>query len=447
MNRTRHGTPVNPPSAPAGVGAARGPRATPETPLSGRWLGLARAAWAVSAVLALGVLLASVPDYLLVARHGEWAGGRAVAAPAGLVYALDLAGALASLASALVCVALAGLLFWRKPSERMALFVSFYLLAYGIVLAGPLERLAPLVPGADLLATDVLQPALFVAPSVALLALFPNGRFVPHWTRWLVLLAALLTLVWLSPARDAPAQWWADPTNRLTLAYGAFTVLALGGALYAQVYRYRQVSSPSERQQAKWVASGFMGSVLLGAASSVVVIMESRVPPGAALPWWMPVGSLLWWLSLDIIPLALTVAVLRFRLFDIDLLIRLTLVYGTLTALLAGVYVGFVLAGQAVVQALTGRAGEQPAVIIASTLLVAALVSRLLRGVQATIDRRFYRRRYDAERTLATFGQTLRSEVDLEQLGERLLVAVEETVQPEHASLWLRPPADHTVWR
>jgi len=404
--------------------------------VSARWLVLARAAWMVSAVLALGILLASLPAYLLLARYGDFA-RRAVAAPAGLVRALDLGGALASFTSAVVCVALAGLLFWRKPSDRMALFVSFYLLVYGIVFAGPLEHLAPLVPRADLLATDVLQPVLFVVPSVALLALLPTGQFVPRWTRWLVLLTSLLALVWLLLARNAPAQWWADPTNPLTLAYYAFAVLALGVALGAQIYRYRQVSSPSERQQSKWVASGVVGWALLAGVGGVAVIGEAGLPPGVAIPWWTPVGQFLWWLSLTIVPLALTVAVLRFRLFDLDLLIRRTLVYGPPSFILGAVYLAVILGAQAAVRAVTGQTGQQAPFIVASTLLVIALFNPVRRQLQAVIDRRFYRRKYDAEKTLAAFSATLRQEVDLGQLQVQLVAVVEETMRPAHISLWV----------
>ena len=139
-------------------------------------------------------------------------------------------------------------------------------------------------------------------------------------------------------------------------------------------------------------------------------------------------------------PLSLGVATLRYRLFDIDLIIRLTLVYGTLTAVLAALYVGLVVGAQALVRAFTGQAGEQPLVIVASTLLVVALSTPLRRGVRSAIDRRFYRRTVDAERTIAAFGATLRNEVDLEQLRTRLVAVVEETMQPAHASFWLRLP-------
>src|SRR5262249_31369661 len=177
MNRTTRGAPEHQPPAPTGPEARPAARATPHSGGSGRWLGLARAAWAIAAILALGALLASIPGYGLLASQGYWA-GRPIAAPAGFIHALDLAGALASFAAALVCWALAALLFWRKPNEGMALFVAFYLLVYAIMQAGPLERLEPLAPGVSALTTDILQP-LFAVPSLALLALFPNGRFVP----------------------------------------------------------------------------------------------------------------------------------------------------------------------------------------------------------------------------------------------------------------------------
>src|SRR5262249_12702723 len=127
-----------------------------------------------------------------------------------------------------------------------------------------------------------------------------------------------------------------------------------------------------------------------------------------------------------VLPIVTGLAILRYRLFDIDLIIRLTLIYGTLTALLAGVYIALVVVAQAALRALTGQTGDQPVVVVASTLLVVALFGPLRGGVQTAIDRRFYRRTVDAERTIAAFGQALRGEVDLERLCERLQAVVEQ---------------------
>jgi hypothetical protein len=401
---------------------------------SSRWLGLVQPVWLATAILALGVVVASIPGYARVASGGDWV-GRVVEAPVGVVHVLDVAGALASFASALVCLSLAWLLFWRKRGDAMALFASFYLLAYGTVQAGPLERLDTLLPGSSALANNVLQPLLFMWPTVALLTLFPTGRFVPPWSRWLLVLAIPLTPVLLS----IPVQTWLSPASWLVWLAGSYFLLTVGAALYAQVYRYRHVSSPTERRQTKWAVFGLAMWILVVLVESVPYVMLMSWPPGAALPWWIPVVSPLWWLSLDIVPVTLTVAVLRFRLFDIDVLIRRSLIYGSLTAILATIYFAMVLGAQAVVQAVTGQTGQQPAFIVASTLLVAALFHRLRGRLQTTIDRRFYRRKYDAARTLAAFGQTLRSEVDLAQLIDQLLAVVWETMQPESVSLWLRP--------
>jgi hypothetical protein len=399
--------------------------------------------WVVTAIFALGVLVASIPGYVWAASRGIFI-GRAVEAPAGLVHVLDLAGALASFAAALVCLILAGLLFWRKPGNRMALFVSFYLLAYGIVMAGPLERLDVLVPGSAALALTVLQPGLFTWPTVALLVLFPTGRFVPPWTRWLLLLAIpstplliYLTFQLLPQAHATPWLIWST---------SIYISLIMGAAGYAQIYRYRHVASPAERQQTKWALAGLALWMVLNAIEGVPFITLLSLPSNAALPWWVPVEVVIWWLSLDALPLTLTVALLRYRLFDIDRLINRALVYGTLTAILGAVYVAGVLGAQAVVQALTGQTSQPPLFIVVSTLLVAALFTPLRRWLQAVIDQRFYRRKYVAVRTLAAFGATLRTETDLTQLSEHLVAIVQETMQPAHVSLWLRPPgrqADH----
>jgi len=139
-----------------------------------------------------------------------------------------------------------------------------------------------------------------------------------------------------------------------------------------------------------------------------------------------------------IVPLTLGLAILRFRLYDIDLLINRTLVYSILTVLLALVYVGLVIGLQSLVHLFTGQAGQSPVVIVASTLAIAALFRPLRHRTQRVIDRRFYRRKYDATKTLEAFSATLRNEVDLGQLREHLLAVVKETMQPAHVSLWLR---------
>ncbi len=205
----------------------------------------------------------------------------------------------------------------------------------------------------------------------------------------------------------------------------AFVVLtgiyAIGavGALASLAVRFRR-SRGTERQQLKWF--------LFAAAPILTIPMENYLPEFVE-------SFMLAWVVLGF-PAAIGIAVLRYRLYDIDLVINRTLVYAALTASLAAVYLGSVVGLQRLLTPLTGE-GNQLAVV-ASTLLIAALFGPLRRRVQGFIDRRFYRRKYDAQKTLESFSAKLRGASDLDGLNDELLVVVRETVQPEHASLWLR---------
>jgi hypothetical protein len=141
-----------------------------------------------------------------------------------------------------------------------------------------------------------------------------------------------------------------------------------------------------------------------------------------------------------LLPLSIGIAILRYRLWDIDRVINRTLVYGTLTALLALIYCGCVVLLQHLVNGATGQVGQSPLVIVASTLAIAALFQPLRHRIQQIIDRRFYRRKYDAAKIVEAFSATLRNEVDLNQLREHLISVVQDTMQPSHISLWLREP-------
>jgi hypothetical protein len=190
--------------------------------------------------------------------------------------------------------------------------------------------------------------------------------------------------------------------------------------------------------------------LLLLTLLSVPYIIELNLPPGSPLPWWTLVGSTGWSLTLTIVPLALSIAVLRYRLYDIDILINRTLVYGSLTATLALVYFGGVTATQALFRALTGQEKQTQLAIVVSTLVIAALFSPLRRRVQGLVDRRFYRRKYDARKTLEAFSAKLRDETNLNALSDDLTSVVRETMQPAHVSLWLHPargPRKHGVIR
>jgi hypothetical protein len=143
--------------------------------------------------------------------------------------------------------------------------------------------------------------------------------------------------------------------------------------------------------------------------------------------------------SLLLIPISFGIAILRYQLWDIDIIINRTLVYGTLTGILAAVYFGLVLGLGYILGGFTGHLAQSNIAIVASTLAIAAIFQPLRKRIQSFIDRRFYRSKYNAAKILEAFSATLRDEVDLEQLSERLVAVVQETMQPEHVSLWLRP--------
>ena len=205
----------------------------------------------------------------------------------------------------------------------------------------------------------------------------------------------------------------------------------------AQVYRYVRVSDATQRQQTKWV--------VFGVAVAVVGVLTTIFTVGAAvdLPPQEVGPKMLSMLLMDAfmlaIPISIGIAVLRSRLFDIDVVINRTLVYGSLTATLALGYFGGVAATQAIFRVLTGQEQQPQLAIVISTLVIAALFNPLRRRIQSFIDRRFYRRKYDARKTLEAFSAKLRDETDLRALNDELVVVVRATMQPTHVLLWLRP--------
>jgi len=269
-----------------------------------------------------------------------------------------------------------------------------------------------------------------------LLYIFPTGSFVPRWSRWLVLVTLLITppmvFATLNIGRTSQSVW--------SYITGTVLIILLVVGFYGQIIRYRRISSPKERLQVKWVVYGLGIWFLIVAISSGPYTYLLTLPPDAPVPGWMAPLSILWWIGLMIQPISFTVAILRHRLWDIDFIIRRTIVYGLLTASLLVIYFGSVV----VIQALfTAVSGQQSAVaIVISTLIIAALFQPLRLRIQGWIDRRFFRAKYDASKALAKFGQTARDEVDLEQLTAALVQVTRDTLQPESVLLWLPQQID-----
>ena len=319
--------------------------------------------------------------------------------------------------------------------------------AYGWGVYGLFARPGAL-PGAEVaawLSSWLFVPALFCIP-VYLFLLFPNGRPISRrWkpVAWLAGAGLLATTVGsaFSPGRleGPPFETVENPAGlagvgealELTTVVGNWLTLAsilLAGV--SLVVRFRRAGGP-ERQQLKWFAS----AAALFAATTIVYTFFLA---GAA----EQAGQISTLLAFAGIPSAVGVAILRHRLYDIDVVINRTLVYGSLTVMLVALYFGGIVVLQRVFVALTGQ--QSTLAVVASTLAIAALFSPLRRRVQALVDRRFYRRKYDATKTLAAFSTRLREETDLDSLSGEVLGVVRETMQPAHVALWLREPSGVT---
>ncbi len=280
---------------------------------------------------------------------------------------------------------------------------------------------------------------------VFLLLLFPDGRLPSRRWRWFAWLsAAALTAGTISAALlPGPIDWLGPIRNPLGIegAKGLLApvasvsevlengVLALVAAV-SLLLRLRRARG-EDRQQIKWFA--YAATVVAGS-----LILTYTVPEATGVWWlsWAGFGIMI--AGILILPVAVGIAISRHHLYDIDRLINRTLVYGALTITLALVYSGGVVTSQYIFRTLTGQ--ESNLAVIASTLAIAALFQPLRRLIQGFIDRRFYRRKYDAAKTLEAFGGRLRNETDLDTLTGDMVSVIQETLQPEHVSLWLRPP-------
>jgi hypothetical protein len=294
-------------------------------------------------------------------------------------------------------------------------------------------------------------PAIGLLGTYVLL-LFPDGRLPSRRWRPLAWLSGTVILllsvgVLLAPGRLGNLAGVRKPfgiEGADWLVAGSYAVLPLlplcmlASAL-SLMLRFRR-SGGEERQQIKWIAFAASGVVVLYA----IVMIVSFVFPEES---WTTAGSV-WWLNLltyavlssfTLVPIAVGIAVLQYRLYEIDIIINRALVYGPLTAMLIAVYFGGVVVLQAAFRMLTGQ--ESTLAVVASTLAIAALFNPLRRRVQSFVDRRFYRRKYDAAKTLEAFNARLREETDLQALSNDLVGVARSTMQPSHASLWLRPEA------
>jgi hypothetical protein len=386
-----------------------------------------RLAWA------LWVLTLSLLPGMVLQLSLNWAG------PTDIPFAIGF------IAVQLGCATAGAIISSRLPANA----VGWIFLAMGVLLgllfaAGAYADLAidmgyDSLPGgwvAAWIGTWIFIPTAFGLP-MFLLLLFPDGHFVSR--RWQVVGWVLgVTVIFaaaskafvpghIPPGLDnplAPSGVAGEVFRVLDSVTDALALPAFALAIAGLAVRLRR-SRGVERQQLKWFT---YCAALVGTGFGMGVFVSG------------PVGSLAFLvglLALAGLPVAAGIAILRYRLYDIDVIVNRTLVYGSLTATLVAGYVGTVLVLQRALIFLTGQ--ESTLAVVASTLVIAALFNPLRRRIQALVDRRFYRSKYDAARILSAFSDRLRNETDMDALGEGVVEVVRDTVQPEHVSLWIRP--------
>ena len=409
--------------------------------LRSRWHTMARAGWLIIATLTVGLFTAGLPIEFAQLQQGcltpcASTGG---VAPVDASLLRDLGfsfeffaiyGILLEVIFASVFAAVAALVFWLKSSDKVALFTSLALLLFGVATEpsamGALTSTQP-VWRIPVYVLHFLGSAFFSL----FLYLFPDGRFVPRWTRWV----ALTWITWL-----LPRYWIADwPPSNSWLVWPNLIVWlgSLGTAIYSQVYRYRRVSNTVQRQQTKWavygIAMALTGFVIVNVAVSAIALPS---PESAGELVVLMLGAALMHGALLLIPLSIGIAILRYRLFDIDILINRTLVYGALTISVVGIYVLVVGYLSALFRAAGGQANL--AISVLATGLVALLFQPLRTRLQRGINRLMYGERDDPYAVLSRLGQRLEATLASEAVLPTIVETVKESLKLPYVAITLK---------
>jgi hypothetical protein len=396
------------------------------------------AAWLAWSVCALSLALTALSLLLL---------GLSLSHPGVPIYPFWLVNTLVTLGNSIVGAVVAS----RRPEHPIGWLMCAAGLVWGVLhFSGEYAIYALLTQPGSLPAgkavawffTWLWAPALCLIVFFGLL--FPTGQLPSRRWRpfaWLSLLITLIVIV-LSVFAPGPILGLGSIRNPLgiegwpnlyePLQSLMLVLLFIGSASMLGRLRWAR---GVERQQIKWPAY----TVMMAASGSVLTYTISEA---VGARWLELAGFVIFIVALVGLPASVGIAIVRHRLYEIDTIINRTLVYGALTATLVAVYVGSIVALQGLVRALTGQ--ESQLAIVASTLVVAALFNPLRRRIQAFIDRRFYRRKYDARKTLDTFSAKLRDQTDLDILNAELVGVVRETMQPAYVTLWLREPVAQT---
>jgi hypothetical protein len=407
------------------------------TRLTGPWLWPARLGWGAVVTAVLVTFVAAIParyDQLLrdpyLLQHGLERIGLSVRF-------FSAYGTLLDILTGAVFFGLAIALFWSKSDDWVVILVSLTLSVYLVAILPVTTVLVEIHPAwtTPLL---ILRGVGIVLMGTTLYIL-PDGRFIPAWTKWMVVPLVAYILVWfLRPELTPPTAFTEIRTASDWLLLVAPLFGGFGTIAWAQAIRYRRYSTLVQRQQTKWVVVGLISSLvgLIAISLPLAIFPQLRASGGVDNVIYLMVAIPLTLLSLSLFPLSIAIAVFRYRLWDIELLVNRALVYTALTGTLAVIYFGGVVALQAAFHSLTGQ--DSTLAIVLSTLAIAALFNPLRSRIQRDIDRLFYRQRYDAVQALQRFTAVTRVEVDLARLSQALLEVVEENLKPSKQSLWLK---------
>lgn len=407
-------------------------------PLKGWQLLLARFLWFAIAAVTLVTLIVALPvrisylsEVLVPPIFGNYPG------PWGLspnfVATYITAGEV--VLGFLIWFSIGAFIFWRKSDNGLVIFFSALMVAASVFMSDYAMSLPERKPAWRTLV--VSMRAFTFAAIVVFYYIFPNGRFRPRVTRLLAFIWVSYTISWIFfPELIPPSNHIITTTKERLL--GILFLAWLGSGAFAPVYRYRRIRDPVERQQTKWIVFGTSAAAVgIVATFSPPIFFPLLRTPGPAMVGFVMAAFSLTMICLSLIPVTIALSILRYRLWEIDLIINKALVYGLLTAVLAALYFGSVVVLQQIIGTIAIHE-RSPFVTVISTLFIAALFSPLRSRIQHNIDKRFFRRKYDINQTMETFNATIRDGVDLEDLHDAILGVVNETMQPDHLSIWLK---------
>jgi len=417
--------------------------------LHGGWLLLARVIWLVTAALAVVFTITALPVRYndLLSFHPifvlDYTSGKGDLDPAIIQHGLQQLGMsaefyasydiTAELIVVLSFLVVGAIIFWRKSDDLMAIAVSFTLVTFGASLTSSATALVVAQPGWRF-AYNILSLG-WTTLGLVFFALFPDGRFVPKWMRVWAVAWAVFTLWWVVLPVDSPYYPDKWPVALAGLVFGG--LLAVG--VYAQVYRYRFVSGPARRYQTKWVVFGltlaFIG--LVGGILPASVLQQANQPDSTKLVYDLIILPISYFCILCL-PLSVGFSVLRYRLYEIDIIINRTLVYVPLTAILAGLYSASIALFQKVFVAATGEKSD--AAIVITTLLLTTTFTPIKNVLQSVVDRRF-KETLDAAAKLKPFDQQVRSVgevIDTNQITRKLLEQTSAAFDATSGAVYLK---------